>query len=510
MHPPLPSSSAWQKKAWYLLAAFSLLKLAIHLISSRRYGFHRDELLHLSCSEHLAWGYMEFPPFIAFAGWLERCLFGDSLQAARILPALVGVALVWLAGLMAREMKGKLLATGLAAAGILGAYAYYRNHTLFQPVAFDQLFWTLGFYWSLRYLNTGHSRYLILLGATAGLGLLNKYTMVFWGAGLFLGLLASPQRSLLRQPQLWLAVGLAAIILLPNVIWQYRNGFPLIEHFSALQERHFDGSRGSFLYAQFRAMNPWSFLLWTGGCAFLLLAPKTRPYKVIGWAYLAMLALFLLAKGKPYYLFGAYPVLFAAGGVALEHYLAPRWRWVGWFWVALLLMTGLRRSPFGTPLLPIGQFAAYAGLEKNEEGRLEGLAGDYADMFGWPEQVALVDSLYRSLTPVERERCVIWAENYGEAAAVKILGKAYGLPNPVCKHGSFWLWGPGEKDGEIAISLGNEEEDVQFFFEDARLVKMIQHPYAIGEEHNIPVYLCRKPRITLKEYWPEWRDNVFD
>lgn len=320
----------------------------------------------------------------------------------------------------------------------------------------------------------------------------------------------SPQRKILLKPALWASAGLALLMLSPNILWQYQHDFPVLEHFSALRERHFGGAPGEFLYAQFRGINPWSFPLWAGGCLYLLLAPAAKTYSPLGWAYIALLGLFLLTNGKPYYLFGAYPVLFAAGGVALERYLNTRWHWIGWLFAILIVITGLLRSPFGTPLLPIEQFAKYAGLEKTAEGRLEGLTGDYADMFGWPEQVALVDSLYRSLSPEERERCIIWAENYGEAGAVKILGKAYGLPDPVCKHGSFWLWGPGDKEGEVAISLGNEEDDVYFFYEEASLAKMIRHPYAIDEEHNIPLYLCKKPRVSLKEYWPEWRDNVFD
>ena len=131
-------------------------------------------------------------------------------------------------------------------------------------------------------------------------------------------------------------------------------------------------------------------------------------------------------------------------------------------------------------------------------------------MFGWEEQVALVDSVYRSLSEEERKVCILWAENYGEAGAIKVIGDRYQLPNPVCKHGSFWLWGAGNNEGEIAISIGNEEDAVSYFYEDYTLIKMITHPYAIDEEHHIPLYLCRKPRVKLKTYWPNYEDRIFE
>jgi hypothetical protein len=122
----------------------------------------------------------------------------------------------------------------------------------------------------------------------------------------------------------------------------------------------------------------------------------------------------------------------------------------------------------------------------------------------------LVDSVYRTLSETEKSNCIIWAENYGEAGAISHLGKKYNLPKPTCKHGSFWLWGAESNDGEIAISVGNEDDAVDYFFEEKVLIKTIKHKYAIDEEHNIPLYLCRKPRIKLKDYWPQYESVIFE
>ncbi len=185
-----PNKFKYIREPWFLaLLIISIAKLVIHLYANGNYGFHRDELLHLAVSEHLDWGYMEFPPLIALIGRIEQFLFGGSLLSIRLFPALVGVSLVWIAGLMAKEMKGKNFAIILAGICVFAAHSYYRNHTLFQPVAFDQLFWTLGYYWILRYINTEDKIYLLLMGITAGLGLMNKYSMLFWGAGIAIGFL---------------------------------------------------------------------------------------------------------------------------------------------------------------------------------------------------------------------------------------------------------------------------------------------------------------------------------
>ena len=161
-----------------------------------------------------------------------------------------------------------------------------------------------------------------------------------------------------------------------------------------------------------------------------------------------------------------------------------------------------------TPILPIEQFVKYADVEENN-GRFE-LTSDYADMFGWEEQVKLVDSVYQSLPPNERNNCVLWAENYGEAGALKILGKKYDLPNPISRHGSFWSWGYGNKDADVWISLGNETPSVEYVFEEVELVKIITHKYAIDEENGIPLYICRKPKIDIEQWWADYEDHVFD
>src|SRR5271165_115726 len=87
----------------------ALAKLLLHLLTATRYGIFRDEMYYVACSQHLAWGYVDHPPMNVFIAWFARHAFGDSLLELRLLPAIAGAGLVWMAGLLAREMVGAAL-----------------------------------------------------------------------------------------------------------------------------------------------------------------------------------------------------------------------------------------------------------------------------------------------------------------------------------------------------------------------------------------------------------------
>lgn len=485
-----------------IILILSLVKLGIQLVGNRNYGFHRDELLHLSVSEHLQWGFMEFPPLIGLIGKVAYLLFGYSLTGVRLFPTLAGVAILILCCLIAREMGGKRPAVILAGVCILAFLPFYRNHTLFQPVAFDQLFWTLGFYLMVRFLNTRDKVFLLLLGITLGLGLLNKYTMLIWAFGGLVGLLFYRKGTLFTNKWLYLSALLTLLIILPNIIWQVQHDFPVWRHLQALQTSQLTG-RSPFAFVLEQLDLPFTLLISVIGVVALL----RGTYRPVGVAAVVIFGTMWTLQAKAYYVYGLYPVLFAAGAVAVADRLAQRPVWV-YVVAGITLAPSVYFIPHLTPILPIEQFVAYAKLDK-QDGRVE-LTGDYADMFGWEEQVQLVDSVYQSLSAAERSNCVLWAENYGEAGALKILGKKYGLPNPISRHGSFWLWGYGNPEARVWISLGNERSSVEHVFAEVELVKIITHPYAIDEENGIPLYLCRNPQVDIPTWWQDYEEHVFD
>ncbi|MEM6894776.1 MAG: glycosyltransferase family 39 protein [Bacteroidota bacterium] len=488
-----------------LIALLALVKFTIQMLGNRNYGFHRDELLHLSVSEHLDWGFMEFPPFIGVLGKFSYLFFDYSLMGTRLFPTLAGVAILIICCLMAKELKGGRFAILLAGIAVLSFLPFYRNHTLFQPVAFDQLFWTLGFYYILRFINMKQRKYLLLTGLVLGFGLLNKYTILIWAFGVFVGMIFYNRASVFKNKWWYLSGLLALLLVLPNIIWQVENDFPLWRHLQELSESQLN-EIGPFDFGLEQLSFPFTLILSVFG-VFLLF--RSQPFRSLGIAAILIFVTMWALQAKPYYVFAVYPILFAAGAVQVEILLHQKKTILKYVVVVLLLMGAVPFIPDLTPILPIEMFTDYAKIEPNDEGRYE-LTGDYADMFGWEEQVKLVDSVYRTLPESERKNCVFWAENYGEAGALKILGKKYGLPNPISRHGSFWTWGPGNVNATTWISLGNEPPAVKHIFEETQLIKTIYHPYAIDEENGIPVYLCRKPKQDINAWWKAYEPYIFD
>lgn len=494
------------KKYLPILLTLSIIKFGIQWLGNRNYGFHRDELLHLSVSEHMSFGYMEFPPMIAFFGKLSYLLFDYSLLGVRLFPTLAGISILILCCAIAKELGGTSKAILLAGICVLGFLPFYRNHTLFQPVAFDQLFWTLGFYFFVKFINSKDKKFLVLMGVTLGLGLMNKYTMFIWAFGVFASLFFYQKGALFKNKWLYISGSLGLLIFLPNIIWQIQHDFPLISHLQQLNESQLnDRDPMDFLWNQLEL--PFTFLISLIGIVALLINKHLKTYKALAVAALVIFFTMWILQAKPYYFYATYPVLFAAGAVQIGYWLQRKRIWF-YIVTSIIIVPVLYFIPDATPILPIHKYTEYASLEE-KNGRFE-LTGDYADMFGWEEQVKLVDSVYRSLSSKERVNCVIWAENYGEAGAVKILGKQYELPNPISRHGSFWTFGPGNTNADVWISLGNEEDAVNYAFKDVQLVKMITHKYAIGEEHNIPIYICRNPKVDIEQWWKAYEPYIFD
>ena len=155
----------------------ALLGVLLHVPVLSRYGFHRDELYFAACGERLALGYADHPPWVPWVARLAVDTLGESVVALR-LPALAAGALaILLAGALARELGGGRFAQGLASLSVLIAPVFLRVANVLAIPSFEPVFW-LGATWALvRVLRGGHARGWLLVGAIAGLGLLNKHTM---------------------------------------------------------------------------------------------------------------------------------------------------------------------------------------------------------------------------------------------------------------------------------------------------------------------------------------------
>lgn len=275
-----------------------------------------------------------------------------------------------------------------------------------------------------------------------------------------------------------------------------------MQQLSVTQLQHI--GQAEFLTDQLSQFLP--ILIAATGFVATMRSEKLKEFKPLGLAFISILLLMWGLQAKSYYFFAAYPVMFAAGSVMIEHWLRKR-PVFNYALAGFMLVFSLPFVPYMSPVLPLEAFELYADLEV-EENRVQ-LTSDYADMFGWQEQVTLVDSIYRSYPKEERGNINIWAENYGEAGAIAVLGDRR-LPYPASRHGSFWSWGPRNDSAQIWISIGNEASAVEGVFRECRLIKRIQHTYAIDEENNIPVYVCSDPVVDIKEWWASYRPHIFE
>jgi hypothetical protein len=489
-----------------VLSYLALVTVFIHFLTNGGYGYFRDEFYYMACGEHLAWGYVDHPPFVALMAFLTRHLLGDSLFALRFFPAICGGLIVLLTGLMTRELGGGRYAQALAAVAVMVVPVYLAIDNFFSMNCFDEVFWALAGYIVILILKEGNPRLWTLFGLVAGIGLLNKYSMGFLGLGVVVGLVLTPARRHFFSVWLWLGGAIAFLIFLPHILWEIRNGFPTLEFIHNAPLPH--NTPLQFIAGSLTEMHPLTMPIWLAGLAFFFLAKAGKPYRLFGWVYVSILAFFLLTEARPYYLSPAYLFLFAGGAVAIGAFVQQRkWDRLKPASFALLLMSGAVMAPYALPIFPLGIFLKYqefvgftpAPEEKSELGKMP---EQYEDMLGWENMVATVAKVYNSLSPEEKQVCVIGASNYGEAGAIDFFGNKYGLPHAISAHNNYWIWGPGEKPGEIAIIVGGNPNDYHSMYEDVQQAATVICEYARPIETNLPVYLCRRPKVTLQQVWP--------
>jgi hypothetical protein len=324
------------------------------------------------------------------------------------------------------------------------------------------------------------------------------------------GLLLTSHRHVLQTGGPYLAAAIAGALFVPHLLWQVANDWPTLEFMrNATAQKMVEVGWREFVIGQVLTLGPGNAVVWLAGLGFALVAGAARPFRILAWIYLTVAALLLVGgRSRANYLAVAYPMLFALGGVAWERASAGAARW----WVrvpvtALVVTSGLVALPLALPVLKVETFIRYQaalGMRPSTEERQEvgPLPQHYADMFGWEELAALVDTAYQRLTPRERARCRVFGQNYGEAGAIDVLGRRLGLPRAMSGHNSYWLWGPGTVEPTVVIIIGGDREDNARFFEEIEIVGQTRSPYAMPYERGVDVSIARRPRATLREAWP--------
>jgi hypothetical protein len=494
-----------------LLALLTVAKFLIHVLVSNRYGYFRDELYFLDCARHLDWGYVDHAPLVAIYAKISLWL-GGSLPALRVLAAIAGSATVALAMLITERLGGKRFAQGLAGLCVIAAPIYLGMDGILTMNAFEPLFWMGCIYVLISIVLTANSRLWIWFGLLAGLGIENKHSTLIFGFAVAIALLASPQRRELLKPWIWLGGSIAILLFLPNLIWQIQHGFPTLEDLKNVRSagKNIVLNPLEFLGQQIILLHPLLFPVWLAGLISLI-AGKLKRMRVLGWIYVALLLTMLILNAKNYYLAPIYPMLFAAGAVVIENWLARRAFTMNKLWpkTALASFTGLIAAitiPAMVPVLSPAKLLAYQGFlgitpPKTEVQHNGPLPQNFGDQFGWEQLVKEIADIYRALPPEERKRTGIFASNYGEAGAINLFGPTYGLPPAICAQQTHYFWGPPDFDGDTFIWLQWDRADLEPLFQSVEKAGEHFHPWGMAEE-NQPIYLCRGLRVPLIQLWP--------
>lgn len=492
--------------------AIALLVLVAHLLTAHGYGIFRDEYYYLACANHLAWGYVDHPPLsiAVLAGW--RAVFGDSMFALRVPPAILHALIVLgtaaLASRMGARGCGRTLAAVCAAfaPGLLGLTSFYSMN------AIELVLWVAALLVFARALERDVLRDWLLLGFVVGLGLLNKYSMAMLVLGMFVGILVSERGGVLRSKRPWLGLLVAVVLFAPHVLWQIQHDWPTREFIAnAQQYKMAEMNVLGFLTQVWLEMQPPSVLVWVPGLIALAVWRPLRPVRPLGIAFVVVAAVLLVQKSKPYYLDAAFPIAFAAGGVWWEHVARTRGGRYALNSVFLVLaVSAVAIAPYAMPLLSVERFVEYNDVlgivpSSGENHELGVLPQHFADRFGWPEYAEAVNRVYLSLTDEERAHSVIVARNYGQAGALLYHGRVLGLPRVIAQHNSFYLWGPGEDRVDVAIVVGMSAESLMEVYESVVERGRFDHPYAMPYERSRPIFVCKGLKIPLAEAWMRGR-----
>jgi len=490
---------------------FAALAVLVHFLFNGKYGYFRDELYYAACGEHLAWGYVDHAPLVAFVSWISRTLFGNSLFALRLLPALSAAPKVLLGGWMAREVGGAKFAQFFAALLVCLAPIYLTFDNFLSMNAFEPVFWMACAAIVLRILNGGSARLWLWFGVVAGIGILNKHSMLFFGSGIALGLLLTQARTQFARFEIWAALAIVFLIFLPNLLWEIHNGYPTIVLLNTvIGHKYATVSPLTYIGEQFLLVNPLAAPFWLAGLYFFLFDKEGRKYAVLGYAYLVVLVEMILLHGKIYYLAPAYIMLLAGGVVWWERQIFSRAAaWLKPAIVAPLIVSAIIAAPLAMPILPVAaavKYCAFWGVQdvRVENVPLNSLPQLFGDMFGWQEQVQALARAVHSLPAYEQSRVTLLAYNYGEAGAIDYLGRRYDLPKAISGHNQYGAWGPRGASGDLVVAIGFTKEQLDRAFGEVTPFETISPEYALPEESGLSIYVCRHPHKNLADSWTEW------
>ncbi|HUY40297.1 MAG TPA: glycosyltransferase family 39 protein [Candidatus Dormibacteraeota bacterium] len=494
------------------------MAVAVHAATAGRYGYFRDELYFIACAHHLAWGYVDQPPLVAVAAWLAAP-FGYALVALRALPLLASALTVTCAVALARELGGGSFARWTAGIFTLLLPAYLLLGNTLTTTSFEPLTWALAVYCTVRLVRSnGAWRWWIALSFVFAFGLYGKYSIALLAFALIAGLLATPERRVLRSLGFPVAVAICAALVAPNLAWQASHGWPIVEVLRgdaehrppfqsgvALEHRALLQNALSFVVEQILYAGPLSAPLWIAGIVAPFRIERLRDVRFVAVAALLAFASALALGAKGYYVVGIYASLLAVGCVWLES-LAPRARSI---YAAAAIVAALVAMPLALPVLSVRGLIAYSRafhIPGNNGTTPHLVQPLFAEEFGWDRLARDVARVYRALPPHVRVQTALYADTYADAGALDFFGPRYGLPPAISSQNAYYLWGTHGETGRTLIAVGATRIDrLKRYYRRVRLVSTSFDPYRWIVEGPAPIYLCVDPVAPLSVIWPHLR-----
>ena len=409
------------KKTLVLLGLVLLKFFLQYSLISPEYDLQRDEYLHLDQANHLAWGYLSVPPATSWVSVLIQWL-GNQVFWVKFFPALFGALTMVVVWKTIQALNGSFFAQILGAVCALFS-VLLRLNTLFQPNSLDVLCWTAFFYTLVQYIAQQKPKWLFFAALVFTLGLLNKYNLVFLAMGLLPALLLSPQRAIFRSKHCYMAAGMALLLVLPNLLWQYQQQWPVVHHLKELAATQLVHVHWlDFLKNQLLFFSGALLVILLGLYALLFYLPF-KPYRFFALSFVFTLLVFMYCRAKDYYAIGLYPVYIAFGSVFTAQLLQHGWlKYLRPLAIGLPLLLFIPFYQIGfpnkSPQYIIDHAKPYKdfGLLRWEDGKEHALPQDFADMLGWRQLAKLVDSVFATLP--NPGQTLVLCDNYGQTGAI--------------------------------------------------------------------------------------------
>ncbi len=489
------------------LAAWSVAAIVaiVHLMVADQYHIFRNELYFIVCGRHPAFGYVDQPPLIPLLAAATQ-LAGVHTWLLRIPSVIAAVLIVPLTVVFAQLLGASTRGAWLAAVAAASATLLTAMTATLSTSTFEAVDFTAVAYLVTRAALRAEPRLLWWAGLIAGLAFQTRYGVLFWMGGLAVGVAATGPRALFRSRDLWIGVGIAAIVALPNVAWQAAHGFPFLELVRNDNAGNFTGGPVAFTIGQILSVNVVLAPLWIAGIVAPFVSARLARFRFLSIAFVVTALLVLITHGKSYYAAGAYPTMFALGAAAcgtLPSALVA-------LWAVLAAANGALSLPLVLPVLPPAQLQrmldrmAFRPPPVEAAGIGAPLMQMLSDEFGWRELARNVEDAYAALPAADRGRAAIFASNYGEAAAIDVYGAS--LPPALSGNNQYYLWGPRGYDGSVMLGIGVEPSQWAPICDSVRtLVRFGTSPYAMPYERDRPIVLCRGMHPPLAELWPRFK-----